>query len=130
AFNVPLALRRAPAEDGTSSVCCEFSDKTATGWTNWMERIGTPSGYKAAVLLPHSSLNVAVPLAPAGQPRKVAVLCIPDLRDSTRTWDKVHLWLLPHLPLHMRRISLSKVWCDRELYSTTNTNATSRVTGQ
>ncbi len=126
-FKMPLASGRSSSGVDEFRVCCQFSEKTATGWTNWTERIGTPSGFTAVTLLPYSSLDVTVPLASAGQRRKVAVLCLPNLRESALTSDKVHLWLLTHLPARYRRMSLTTIWCDRELCSTSQTNATAAV---
>ena len=109
-FELPLATERASVGPRVYSVRCEFSDRTATGWTNWIEDLGS----SFVDFPPGSSLDVAIPLAQPGVPRKVAFLYIEDLQRSASSWDSARGWLKAHLPARFTGTVLKKLWYERE----------------
>jgi hypothetical protein len=101
--------------------CC-FSDRTPTGITNWTQRVSFTNASKCVGVAPHSTLRVRVPLPPEGQKRKVAVLCAELPTGPPRFWlSKFGLTVLRALPRGVQRkvlgpkLTVLKVWCDREL---------------
>lgn len=77
---------------------------------------------RCAVLPPRSTIRIRVPLPPAGERRKVAVVCAEMPKGPREFWTKgVGLTILRIVPRSWGRRLLwsdpkvQQVWCDREL---------------
>ncbi len=102
----------AMSSNGTVLVGRELSDRTGTGWTNWITRITGPGPITSYTLPPHSGTLVATPFPNDGGIRRVAVVCFEPhkqlpgiLAELRRLWWKVR-------PPRSRSV---KVWCETEL---------------
>jgi hypothetical protein len=101
----------AMSSNGTEMVCCEFSDQTKTGWTNWIAAITRPN-YTSFTLPPHSGTLVAAQVPKDGRVRRVAVICIDPHKRLTGILARLRkLWWRVRPP----RIRSMRVWCDTEL---------------
>ena len=102
----------------------EFSDQTATGWSNWIQQ-DLPLGSARTTYLalsPGSGLRIRVPLQKNGRPRKAAVFYEEQSTNISKIWtSRLGLDLLVRLPPSLQSKVLQpktlwhEVWCDREL---------------
>ena len=124
-LDTPIGFGRYKATNsGSESVMvdCYFSDQTATGTTNWAQRVSFTNASKCLVLAPRSTVRLRVPLPPEVQKRKVAVLCAELPASPSGFWvSSFGLSMLRMLPRSVGRrvlqpqFTVLRVWCDREL---------------
>ena len=103
------------SSNGAEIVLCEFSDKTDSGWTNFINSVPWPR-YTSYTLPPHSGTFVAARIANPGlnhgRVRKIAVLCMEPPRRLSGALERLRrLWWRINPP----RITSMKVWCETEL---------------
>lgn len=95
-----------------------YSDKSSSGWSNWVQQPSTFRGSNAYLnFAAHSAISVRIPLPPDGRQRKVAVLC-----ETTPPWWNIPALtkIIPHLPRWvLKRMAkdqpiFTPVWADGE----------------
>ena len=119
--DAPIGLQPSWLE-GSFMPMCEFTDQPPTGSTRPLPPVSFPSLGQCVLMGPHSAQRLRVPLPPAGQKRKFAVICTeppPGIRPFwCSSMGGTVIRLLPRAVAKkaMRREpALLRVWCDREL---------------